>query len=144
MKFEDLLKEWEKDSDIDKTELDHESIKIPKLHHKYYTMLVTEKSILQKLTSTMKRMKLSKFEFFSQGHNEETKKLNWQFPPKGIVLKADIPMYLDADIDIINLSLRIGIQQEKIEFLESVIKSFQYRGFLIKNAVDFIKFKMGG
>jgi hypothetical protein len=41
------------------------------------------------------------------------------------------------------MSLRIGIQQEKIELLESIIKSLTGRGFNIKAALEWEKFKVG-
>ena len=144
MKFEELFEEWKKDSEIDRTELANESLRIPKLHHKYYTVLVSERAQLKKLEAQMKQLKLSKYEFYSQGHTDESRALGWQLPAKGIILKADIPMYMEADKDIVDLSLRIGMQQEKVEFLESIIKSFQTRGYIIKNAIDFMKFTMGG
>lgn len=143
MKFEDIFEEWKKDSEIDKTDLGNESLKIPRLHHKYYMMLVSEKASLKKLDAQMKQLRLSKYEFYSQGHTEETKKLGWELPPRGIILKADIPMYIESDKDIIDLSLKIGMQGEKVEFLESIIKSLHNRNFLIKNAIDFVKFTMG-
>lgn len=144
MKFEDIFEEWKKDSEIDRTELANESLRIPKLHHKYYMMLVAEKSLLKKLEADMKQLKLSKYEFYSQGHTEETKALGWQLPARGMILKADIPMYMEADKDIVDLSLRVGMQQEKVEFLESIIKSFQTRGYIIKNAIEFMKWTNGG
>ena len=45
--------------------------------------------------------------------------------------------------DIINLTLKIGIQHEKIELLESIIKTISNRGFQIKTALDWIKFTDG-
>lgn len=144
MKFENIFDEWKRDSEIDQTDLGNESLKIPKLHHKYYMMLLSERSSLRKLESQMKQLKLSKYEFYSQGHTEETKKLGWELPPRGIILKADIPMYIEADRDIIDLSLKIGIQGEKVEFLDSIIKSLQTRNFLIKNAIDFLRWTNGG
>jgi len=144
MKFEDLFEEWKKDSEIDRTELGLESLKIPKLHHKYYTYLVSERALAKKLESQFKQLKLAKYEFYSQGHTEETRTLGWELPARGMILKADIPMYMEADKDIVDLSLKIGMQQEKVEFLESIIKSFQTRGYIIKNAIDFAKFTMGG
>ena len=144
MKFEDIFFSWEKDSVIDRTELGDESLKIPKLHHKYYSIYVGEKVILRKLESDMKKLKLEKYEFYSQGPTEESKEKGWRMPARGLILKADIPLYMEGDQDIIDLSLKIGVQQEKIEFLESIIKSFQTRGYIIKNAIDFTKFTMGG
>ena len=143
MKIEDILENWKEDVAIDRTELGDEALKIPKLHHKYYQMLVSERLILRKLESELKQLKLDKYEFLTQGPNEETKDKGWKLPPKGMILKADLPMYMDADPDIINISLRIGMQQEKIELLDSVVKSIMNRNFVIKNAIDWQKFTMG-
>lgn len=144
MKFEDIFDEWKRDSEIDQTDLGNESLRIPKLHHKYYMMLLSERSSLRKLEAQMKQLKLSKYEFYSQGHTEDTRKLGWELPPRGIILKADIPMYLEADKDIIDLSLKIGVQGEKVDFLDSILKSLQTRNFLIKNAIDFLRWTNGG
>jgi len=61
-----------------------------------------------------------------------------------MILKADLPMYMEADKDIIELNLRIGYQLEKIELLENIIKTISNRGFQIKNAIDWNKFIQGG
>jgi hypothetical protein len=143
LKFENILAEWEKDSIIDKTQIDAESLKIPKLHHKYYTIYVTEKLTLHKLESQLKLLKLEKYEFYTQGHNEDTLAKGWTMPAKGIILKADVNMYMEADKDIIDLSLKIGVQKEKIEMLESIIKIITNRGFTLKTSLDFIKFMSG-
>lgn len=143
MKIDEILENWHTDVKIDKTELGNAALDVPKLHHKYYRILVNEKLLLRKQEAELKRLKLDKYEFLTQGPNEETKEKGWKLPPKGMVLKSDLPMYLEADEDIINLSLKIGLQQEKIELLESIIKSVMNRGFLIKSAIDWTKFTMG-
>lgn len=144
MKIEEIHDLWAEDSVIDRTDLGEEAIKIPKLHHKYYTIFNAERQTLRLLEAKMKKLKLDKYEFFTQGPNEETKAKGWQMPAKGMILKADIPMYMDADVDIIELTLKIGAQQEKLEFLESIIKSLQHRGYNIRAAIDWNKFTMGG
>lgn len=144
MTFEEILAFWEKDSFIDKSELATESLNIPKLHHKYYSIYISEKANLRKLEADFKVLKFEKYEFYTQGPNEDTKDKGWRMPAKGIILKADIPMYMESDAEIINLSLKVGIQQEKVDLLESIIKSFNTRGYIIKNAIDFTKFTMGG
>lgn len=143
MKIEDISTHWEKDSDIDKTELADEALKIPKLHHKYYQFYVTEKMLLRTYESQLKQLKLDKYEFFSQGPNEETQSKGWKLPAKGLILKTDIPMYMEADQDIINMSLKIGLQQEKVEYLESILKTLNNRGYSIKSAIDWIRFTSG-
>jgi hypothetical protein len=143
MKIEDILDQWKEDSEIDRTELGDEALKIPKLHHKYLQIYVQEKLALRSLDADMKKLKLDKHEFFTQGHTEETRSKMWELPARGLILKTDIPMYMDADKDLIKLSLKIGIQQEKLELLESIIKSLTNRGFQIKSAIEWQKFTMG-
>jgi len=143
MKIEEITAQWKDDSVIDKTELGDEAIKIPKLHHKYYQILISEKLLLRSQEAEMKQLKLDKYEFYTQGPNEETESKGWKLPAKGLILKTDIPMYMDADSDIIKLSLKIGLQQEKIEFLDSIIRSLMNRGYNIKAAIDWTKFTMG-
>jgi hypothetical protein len=143
MKIEEIFEHWEKDSQIDKTELGDAALNIPKLHHKYFQLLVNEKMQLRKLEAEFKRLKLDKYEFFTQGPNEDTKDKGWKLPPKGMILKGDIPMYMEADEEIINISLKIGLQQEKVELLDSIIKTIINRNFVIRNAIDWQKFTMG-
>ena len=143
MKIEDIFSEWEEDSTIDQTELGGAALNLAKLHHKYYRMLVNEKMILRTHESNLKVLKLEKHEFFTQGPNEETQKKGWELPARGIILKADIPMYMDADKDIINLSLKIGLQNEKVQALESIIKTINAMGYNIKAAIDWQKFING-
>lgn len=144
MKIEDIFTQWEQDTQVDRTELGDEALKIPKLHHKYFQILVKEKMILRQYEADLKQLKLDKYEFYTQGPNEETKDKGWRLPAKGMILKNDLPMYMEADQDIINQSLKIGLQQEKIELLDSIIKSIMNRNFIIKNAIDWQRFTMGG
>jgi len=143
MKLETIYEEWKLDSEIDMTELGNEAIKIPKLHHKYFQFYSSEKLLLRKYEAEMKVLKLAKYEFYTQGPSKETNDKGWELPARGMILKQEMPMYLEGDIDIINLSLKIGMQQEKVELLESIIKSLTNRGFQIKSAIDWFKFTMG-
>ena len=143
MKIEEILSEWEKDSEVDNTELGDAALRLAKLHHKYYRMLVNEKMILKTYEADMKTLKLDKYEFYTQGPNEETMKKGWELPAKGLILKNDIPMYIDADKDIIQLSLKIGLQGEKVQALESILRTVNSMGYNIKAAVDWQKFING-
>lgn len=143
MKLEEIYEEWKKDANIDKTELADEAIKIPKLHHKYFQTYSSERLLLKKFESDMKALKLAKYEFYTQGPSDESRAKGWEMPARGMILKQEMPMYLEGDKDIIELSLKIGYQQEKIEVLESIIKNLNNRGFLIKDAIEWIKFTMG-
>ena len=143
MKIDDIYAEWEKDSQLDRSELGEEALKIPKLHHKYFKIFTHERLQLRKLEADLKQLKLDKHEFFTMGPTEETHEKGWRLPPQGKILRSDVNNYIEADKDIVNLSLKIGIQHEKIDLLESIIKSLTARGFNIKAAIEWERFKVG-
>lgn len=143
MKLESIFELWGEDAKINREMIDEESLKISKLHHKYHQIYTNERLTLRRLETELKVLRLEKFEFYTQGPTKETMERGWQLPPIGKILKADANTYVDADKDIINLSLKIGIQHEKIELLESIIKTIQNRGFQLKTALDWIKFTSG-
>lgn len=141
MKIEEISKLWEEDSKIDITNLHLESINIPSLHNKYYKFYISEKVRLKKYKADYNKLKFDKYEFYTLGPNEETEKLGWELPPRGRILKGEVERYLEADQDIINLTLKIGICEEKIEYLKSIIQLISNRTFQCKNALDFLKFQ---
>lgn len=143
MKLEDIYTEWDSDSRIDRSELGDEVLKIPKLHHKYFKIFTQERLLLRKHEAELKQLKLAKHEFLTMGPTEETHAKGWQLPPQGKILRSDVNNYIEADQEVINLTLKIGIQLEKIELLESIIKSLTNRGFNIKAAIEWEKFKVG-
>ncbi len=143
MKIDDIYNEWEKDSQLNRSELGEEALKIPKLHHKYFKIFTHERLQLRKLETELKQLKLEKHEFFTMGPTEDTHAKGWQLPPQGKILRSDVNNYIEADKDIVNLSLKIGIQHEKIDLLESIIKSLTARGFNIKAAIEWERFKVG-
>lgn len=143
MKLEDIFSEWENDSNIDITELGEESLKISKLHHKYFRILSNERMQYKKLDAELKMLKLEKHEFYTQGPTKETMEKGWQLPAVGKILRSDVNNYIDSDRDIVNLSLKIGVQLEKMDLLESIIKVIINRGYNLKVALDWEKFKMG-
>ena len=140
MKLDELYEMWAEDCEIDPTELAKESIKIAKLHNRYLRIYSDERIILLRLHADMKVLKKEKHTFYLDGPTKETVAKGWILPPKGTIYKADVSTYLEGDQDIIELSLRIGYQSQKVEFLESAIKSLNNRGYNIRAAIDFMKF----
>ena len=52
-------------------------------------------------------------------------------------------IFLESDKDTIDIQEKIAYQKEKIEYLESIIKTIVNRNFLIKNIIDWRKFTSG-
>lgn len=143
MNIVELTESWKADSEIDRTELAVESLKIPKLHSKYYNLFIQERLILKKLESEYKQMYRVKFEYYN-GILSEDELQEYNLQPFALkVLKTDLPIYIESDKDLQTIQAKISVQKEKIDFLESIIKSLTNRGFQIKSAIDFIKFQHG-
>jgi len=144
MKLEEIHEMWSQDCTMNRHDLSEEALKIPKMHSKYLRLFSEEKMILKRMTQEFKELALLKFDYY-RGilPDEDLRAQGWE-PFRLSVLKSDIDKYLEADQDIIKFNLKISLQQEKVDTLESIIKSISNRGFLIKSAIDFEKFKVGG
>ena len=88
-------------------------------------------------------MKLKHDWFRGTLSSDDLKEYGWE-PNRLSILKSDIPMHMDADKDIINLNLKLAMQQEKVDVLEQIIRHISNRGYLLKTMLDWEKFKVGG
>ena len=143
MTLDELFELWKKDSEIDRSELGEASAKIPQLHYKYYKLFAQERLKLRKLEADYKVLYKDMWEYFQGNMSEEDLKGRGWEPNPLRILKSDLGVYIDSDKDIITHNMKIAYQKEKIDFLESVIKTINIRGFHIKNAIDWEKFKVG-
>ena len=143
MKFEEIQKLWSGDCEIDETELSQESVKIPQLHNKYLIIFHDERLRLRTMRFDHSKLLKVKREYFSGRMDAtELEAYDWE-PFQYKLLKADVQEYIDADDDIIEGKKKISLQEEKVEYLESVVKSLTNRGYLIKNAIDWKRFTEG-
>ena len=142
MKLEEIEALWEQDIKIDRTELDSESLKIPTLHGKYYKIYLREKVQLKAEDQSYKQFYKLKHEYYTGKLSQsELNELGWE--PFQFVLKNDLQVYMEADKELCERLLKLNVQKEKVQFLEDIIKTLNTRGFLIKNAIDFIRFTSG-
>ena len=143
MKIEDIYAECEKDCEIDQTNISNESANIPKLHNKYFRMYMDEGMRLKKYRAEFKKLRLLKEQYYKgELDGDELREYGWTPQPLKI-LRQDIPTYVDADADVINTTLKIGMQEEKVNYLESIIKQINNRGFQLKTIVDWERFRTG-
>ncbi|NDH49368.1 MAG: hypothetical protein EBY41_02250 [Proteobacteria bacterium] len=143
MKIDEILDLWKKDSELDRTELGEESLRISQLHYKYYKIFSEERLLARKLESDFKKLKRLKFEYYNGTIAEDDLRANGWEPFTLKVLKTDLNTYFESDEDLDRLSLRISLQNEKVTMLENIIKSLPARGYQIKSAIDWERFKVG-
>jgi hypothetical protein len=143
MKIEDIVSEWDKDCRMDETELGEESTKIPIIHNKYLKIYMGENAQLKRMFAQRnKRKRLLTEYYLGELDQDELEELGRdQFYKK--ILKNEVEMYIESDDDFIDLNLKLALQQEKVNYLEAILKSINNRGFQIKNAIDWLRFTNG-
>jgi len=143
MKVEDIQSEWDKDCKLDETELGTESTKIPTLHNKYLKIFMAERLRLIQMKGNLKKTRRTLFEYYlGELDREELAELGReQFYKK--LLKNEVDLYIDSDDALTEISLKVALQQEKVDYLESILKSINNRGFQIKNAIEWNRFITG-
>lgn len=139
----DIIKEWEIDSNIDKNEIIGESVKIPKLHNKYWKYYLTESAIFRALESKQKELEYNKWMLYTgKLSKEELDKLGWeQCDIK--TLKVDVPRMLEADIDVQKIRGQIGVQKDKIDYIKAIIQSISNRSFIFGHIIEARKMEIG-
>ena len=143
MKLEDIQELWHRDSEIDYTELGTESIRIPQIHDKYLKIFTDERIRLKGVEFELSKLVRTKTDYYSgKMSQEELEQRGWE-QYLGRLLKNEIANYIESDDDVIKLKQQLIVLQEKINYLDSVIRMINNRGFQIKNALDWLKFSHG-
>ena len=141
MNLEQIQEMWEKDSQIDPDNLHDESLKIPQLHAKYYTVYNTITLLREKARETHSRVKLERYNYYTgkapaEVYDEEP------FPYK-VRDKDALQRHLEADEKLTKLDIKIKYYDVMLKFLEDVIKTISNRTYQIKNAIEFMRFQSG-
>lgn len=144
MEHEAILKEWELDSQIDKTNVLESMYRTPILHSKYITKLTSYKVLQRKKYVKYETLKSQKTKYF-QGlmTKEELDELGWKQYQLKTPLKSEMEMTLSNDFDIQKIKNEIHYLDIIISTLESILKDIQSRNFLYKSIVEMIKFEAG-
>ena len=141
MNLEQIQEMWQRDSVIDPDNLHNESLKVPQLHSKYYTVYNTITLLREKSRDSYKRVKLERYNYYT-GKAPAEVYVEEPFPYK-VREKDAIQRYLDADDKLTTIDLKIRYYDVMLKFLEEVIKTISSRTYQIKNAIDWHKFQAG-
>ena len=133
----------QEDVQIDNTNLDYEASVIPQQHNKYLSILSDEKLILAKLEADLNVLRRDKWLFYSgKLSSERLKELGWE-PFELSLIRQDLDKFIESDSDIIQLSMRIVVQKEKVDYIESVVKLVSNKIWSIRASIEWIKFTQG-
>ena len=141
MNLDQIQEMWQKDSVIDADNLHDESLKIPQLHSKYYTVYNTITLLREKAREQYSKIRLERYNFYT-GKAEPEVYVEEPFPYK-VREKDAIQRHLDADERLTKIDMKIRYYDTTLKFLEEIIKNISNRTFQIKNAIEFMKFQAG-
>ena len=141
MDLEKIQEMWENDSTIDPDNLHDESLKIPQLHSKYYTIYNTITLLREKAKDNYNRVRLERHNYYT-GKAPAEVYVEDPFPYK-VRDKEALQRYMEADDKLNSIDLKIRYYDVILKFLEEIIKTIANRTFQIKNAIEWHKFQAG-
>jgi|TARA_R110000765_G_scaffold245402_7_gene347549 hypothetical protein len=143
MNIEDVRKMVSADLIIDQSDLHTESIKTPQLHNKYLIFHEDAKLELDKFNFILKSLRKNKWLYYMGKMGDDDLKLNGWKPFEYSILKTDLPVFMEADLDMQKMYAKIALQQSLVNYLEDVVKIINSRQWNIKSAIEWIKFTQG-
>jgi|TARA_Y100000766_G_scaffold229384_1_gene202940 hypothetical protein len=141
MNLEQIQEMWEKDSKIDPDNLHDESLKIPQLHSKYYTLYNTITLMREKARTQYSKVRLERYNYYT-GKAPAEAYIEEPFPYK-VREKDAIQRHLEADDRMNKVDMKIKYYDIMLKFLEEVIRAVSNRTYQIKNAIEWNKFQAG-
>ena len=141
MNLEQIQEMWEKDSKIDPDNLHDESLKIPQLHSKYYTLYNTITLMREKARTQYRKVRLERYNYYT-GKAPAEAYVEEPFPYK-VREKDAIQRHLDADDRMNKVDMKIKYYDIMLKFLEEIIRAVSNRTYQIKNAIEWNKFQAG-
>ena len=141
MNLEAIQEMWEKDSHIDPDNLHDESLKMPQLHSKYYTLYNTINLLRERAREQYSKVRLERYNYYT-GKAPAEAYVEEPFPYK-VREKDAIQRHLDADDRMNKVDMKIKYYDIMLKFLEEIIRAVSNRTYQIKNAIEWNKFQAG-
>ena len=141
MNLDKIQEMWERDANIDPDNLHNESLKIPQLHSKYYTVYNTISLLREKARESYNRMRLERHNYYTGKAPAEVYAED-PFPYK-VREKDAIQRHMEADEKLNVIDMKIKYYDVTLKFLEEIIRNISGRTYQIKNAIEWQKFQSG-
>ena len=141
MNLEQIQEMWDKDSKIDPDNLHDESLKIPQLHSKYYTLYNTITLLRERAREQYNKVRLERYNYYT---GKATAEVYAEEPfPYKVREKDAIQRHLEADDKMNKVDMKIKYYDIMLKFLEEIIRNISGRTYQIKNAIEWNKFQAG-
>lgn len=138
---DELLSMWEADSHMDKHHLDVEALDVPKLHHKYLSILMNLKSKKIAWNHQLEDLKKEK-EIYYNGQAPAHVYKEKPFDLK-LKTKSGVHQHVMTDPEVVRFLQKIEYVDVLIEGCNMIIGMITFRNQTIKSAIDWAKFTSG-
>jgi hypothetical protein len=140
--LETLMDSWTKDSEIDSTEPGKEILRIPILHNKYNKSLTLHNLATKRAVLELAKLKKIKWAYYTgKMSDDELEQHGWE--PFQFVLKSDISVYIEGDVDLITLQRKKAYHEEASNFCLNVMKELNNRTWQLKEFCTWERFING-
>lgn len=145
MKLQEIEKLWMADANIDATDLGAAALNVPKLHSKWYGILMAERQIQHALNVKRDELELLLEAYFSKSLTvDELKKSGLPDYSDKKVLRPDIPKHIRVFPEMVEMNLKIALQSDKVDFVKDILKQIHGMSFVLKDAINWAIFQAGG
>lgn len=131
LKLDEIKQQVQKDLQIDKRNPSFTAANIPLLHSKYLDMLNTIQLLCIELKAQYDVLYREKYLYYRN---------DFAVIPKN---KAEIDVLIDGDEDVQKLKKKLDYYKTVAGYLESVMKQISSMPFLVRDFIEWEKFKAG-
>jgi len=131
MTFQELQDMVEKEICIDRSNPSNTAIKVPQLHSKYLNLLQKHQLVCIKLKTDHDKMYSRKYLYYKNDYNVMLKS------------KSEIDAMISGDEEITVIRDKLEYEKAVASYLESVLKQISGLSFLIRDIIEWEKFKVG-
>lgn len=128
-----FIDEWREDA-VMNDDLFDEARRIPILHAKWLDKYLRIQLLKKEKEYEYNILYKNKYHYF-MGREE--------IAPDAKIMKNEVPIYLNADEEIIKAKALLDLYDKLEETLKSVLNNINNRSFQIKNAIDWLRYSKG-
>ncbi len=151
MTMEEIEENWQKDCVIDETRFVQCATDQSLLHFKYNRQYHIERKEMRLLQIKLEKLKMEAERFYAGNNTKEDVDRGWKLPAWGNsetgrkknILKSEIERLVNTNPDVIELTLELSSQNDKVEFLESIMSELSRRSFIMNSINEYRKLHGG-
>lgn len=135
MTEDELAEMWSNDMAIDPTNLEGDLLALSQMRTKYWRIYNAQRIRLEKVKADYNRLRMIVYEMYTGKASEEDYKRRkaggYPPPPSMKILKSEAPMYMDADPEMIDISIKFADAKRHVDNLKLMLESIDKKSMNI-------------